>query len=199
MIKFIYLFIILTSNFSASFSQVWSQQQLDSANKAKDQTQLINVEKEAIMYINLARLYPKLFATIEVENYFGTNKYIDYVKNSKFRKSLIEDLKKREPVQRLYFDSIMFSFAKCFSMESGENGTVGHARINCTRPKGNFAECCSYGMETGKDIILQLLIDDDVLEVGHRITCLNKKYSKIGLSVSTHRIWNICAIADFSF
>jgi uncharacterized protein YkwD len=51
-------------------------------------------------------------------------------------------------------------------------------------------------MDTGKDIILQLLIDDDVPSLGHRINCLNKEYTKIGVSVQPHKKWDTCAVID---
>ena len=53
-------------------------------------------------------------------------------------------------------------------------------RIKCN--DGNYAECCSYGMHSAKDIVMQLLIDHDVPSLGHRENCLNNEYSKIGVS-----------------
>jgi len=49
---------------------------------------------------------------------------------------------------------------------------------------------------TSKDIVLQLLIDHDVPSLGHRINCLNKDYSKIGVSVQNHLKWDTCAVID---
>ena len=51
-------------------------------------------------------------------------------------------------------------------------------------------------MHTGKDIVMQLLIDHDVPSLGHRINCLNKEYTKIGVSVQPHIKWDICAVID---
>jgi hypothetical protein len=45
-------------------SQTWSEEQLSNANTVKDIDCLTDSEKEAIVYINLARLYPKDFANI---------------------------------------------------------------------------------------------------------------------------------------
>jgi hypothetical protein len=51
-------------------------------------------------------------------------------------------------------------------------------------------------MDTGKDIALQLLIDDEVPSLGHRINCLSKSYTKIGVSVNFPKKWGICAVID---
>ncbi len=187
-------FTLFLIQFSIVNAQNWSSNQIEKANTAKNIAYLTNVEKECVMYINLCRLYPKDFLKYEVLNYYGTAKYGDYVKNSSYRYSLIDFLQKMEPVNALNFDVEAFKNARCFAIEHGKAGTIGHTRINCIQ--GNYAECCSYGMDTGKDIILQLLIDDDVPSLGHRINCLNKEYTKIGVSVQPHKKWDTCAVID---
>ncbi|KYP13138.1 hypothetical protein, partial [Flavihumibacter sp. CACIAM 22H1] len=184
------LFFVLIAELVCPVSDVWTPEQIAAANTAVTHPELTKLEKETIMYLNLARLYPKQFAVIEVRDYWGTDNYPDYLKTSRYKQSLIDELIKREAVQPLYFDKVMYASAVCFSKESGRLGTVGHTRKQCTIPKGVFAECCSYGMSTAKDIVLQLLIDDEIEGVGHRVICLDKKYSKIGVSISSHKVWD---------
>jgi hypothetical protein len=191
--KYAVLHLILLLGY-ISYAQDWTEEQLKNANTAADIEYLTDVEKDAIKYINLARLYPKQFAKIELKDYYGPEKYGNYLKGSKYLKSLKSDLETMDAVEALKFDKALYENAKCFAKESGENGTTGHKRIKC--PKGNYAECCSYGMNTGKDIALQWLIDHDVPSLGHRINCLNGRYTKIGLSVHTHKVWDWCAVAD---
>ncbi len=189
------LFVLFVFLFSSNLiAQIWTEEQLRLANTAKD-ADITQVEKDAILYINLARLYPKLFLTIEVENYFGTERFVDYVKNSPYKKSLIKTLTSMKALDALMFDIKLNEDAKCFSKESGEKGIVGHTRKICK--EGNYAECCSYGMTTGKDIAMSWLIDFNTQSLGHRKICLNPKYSKIGLSVHDHKKWEICAVAEF--
>lgn len=185
------LFLI---QFSNAVAQNWTSNQIERANTAKNVAYLTNVEKECILYINLCRLYPQDFLNNEVVNYFGTKRYGDYLKNSSYRNSLIDFLSVMEPVNALYFDVEAYKNAKCFAIEQGEAGTTGHKRINCIH--GNYAECCSYGMDTAKDIVLQLLIDHDVPSLGHRKNCLNKEYSNIGASVQKHLKWGSSAVID---
>ena len=48
-------------NFSWVSAQTWTSAQLEKANTAKDIALLTPDEKEAILYINLCRLYPQDF------------------------------------------------------------------------------------------------------------------------------------------
>ncbi len=181
----------LTTN---TINSNWTQQQIESANTATALSFLTKEEKETILYVNLARLYPKKFASIEVKDYTGGARLGYFAKNSTYKSSLIIALNSMKSMSALVFDSAAYQNAKCFAIESGENGIFGHTRINC--PKGNFAECCSYGMDNGLEIALQWLIDDKVPSLGHRINCLNPEYTKIGVSVHSHTTYRICAVAD---
>ncbi|MEO7523834.1 MAG: CAP domain-containing protein [Ferruginibacter sp.] len=172
------------------FSQDWSEDQLTKANTAADIQFLSADEQEAIMYVNLARLFPQDFVNIELEDVADLD-----VANPAYTRSLIARLNKALPVSPLYFDQTLYDIAKCFAKESGKKGTVGHTRKNC--PKGYAAECCSYGMKAGWDIALQWLIDDGVKGNGHRVICLDESYTKIGLSTYPHKKYGICAVADF--
>lgn len=174
-----------------SFAQVWTTQEFETANTAKDVEDLTSEEKEVIRYINLARLYPKKFAQIEIVK---TNSDFE-ITNDQNLKSLIITLKRMKPVGALYFNESMYQLAKCFAQESGESGYVGHYRKTCK--KGYDAECCSYGCETGRQIVLQLLIDKGVPSLGHRIICLDKSMEKIGVNIQTHAKYYNCCVLDF--
>lgn len=186
---------VVFSNGIFATSENWTIAQLDSANTAKQITSLSQVEKDAIMFINLARLYPKQFADIELKGYNGTIDYGDIYANCEEKKSLDRHLRSERAVQVLRFDPVLQEDAVCFAKESGEKGIVGHDRKAC--PKGKYAECCSYGMQSGKDIAMQWLIDKDVPSLGHRKNCLDPRFTKVGLSVYSHKKWKYCAVAEF--
>jgi len=190
------LFTLLFCSYFIGISQTWTAQELDKANTAANVNILSNEEKEAIRYINLARLYPQKFAIIEVRDYLGPSKYGDYLKTSTYKESLLVTLRYKIPVGLLYFDESMYLLATCFAKESGESGKIGHNRNSCS--KGYLAECCSYGPENGKDIALQLLIDHDVPSLGHREICLDDSYNKVGLSIKPHTVYQYCCVLDFT-
>src|SRR5438552_1341912 len=60
--KLICLFLVaFTLQVNGQTISTWTAEQVANASTANEITYLTSVEKEAVMYINLARLYPKLF------------------------------------------------------------------------------------------------------------------------------------------
>jgi len=192
--KTTFCFILLLLAF-ITYSQSWTAAQLDAANTAKNIKSLTESEKAAIQYINLARLYPQLFIRNELNSYNGAAGFHENLQRSGYKKSLLKELKSRKPVGALQFDKTMYVSAKCYAKESGNAGWIGHKRRSCSY--GYLAECCSYGVSTGKDIAMQWLIDDGVPGVMHRVNCLNADYSMIGIAVNKHKTYRNCAVADF--
>ena len=190
---FLILFILISSQYS--FSQTWSEQELAKANTCILINDLSNIEKEVILYINLARLFPLKFAKIEVLQYFGPEKYGAYLKDSPYKESLLSDLKTTKPMNALIYNEELRELAICFALEQGASGYMGHDRKKC----GGFynAECISYDMETGKDIAMQLLVDHEVPSLGHRQACLDSELTKVGIGFSTHKKVSFCAVLDF--
>ncbi|MFA6923184.1 MAG: CAP domain-containing protein [Bacteroidales bacterium] len=194
-IIFYILFFFNLSFVTQAQVRVWTNEQLSAANTAKNANYLTQAERDVILYINLARLYPQQFLKNEVIKYQSPPKYGHIQENSKYMKALIANLKTRKPVKALFPSNECYENAKCFAKESGDAGYEGHERKKC--PRKNFAECCSYGMETGRDIVMQWLIDLDVPEFGHREICLDKMFTKVGVSIQYHKKWGKCAVAEF--
>lgn len=189
------LFLVFVFFYFNTFSQTWTEAERKAANTCQDIDDLEDNEKEAIMYINLARLYPKKFAKIELSDYWGPVKYNRYLEGSEYKESLMNQLtNETEPMSALIWDEELQDFASCFAQEQGSSGLMGHHRKKCA--KGNFAECCAYDMETGLDIAMQLLIDHEVLSLGHRENCLNPELTKVGIKFWTHKKANFCAVID---
>lgn len=186
-------FLIVLFFFCTQFvsAQVWTTQEFETANTAKDIEVLTYEEKEVIRYINLARLYPKKFAHVEIVK---TNSDFENT-NDQYLKSLVSTLKRMKPVNALYFNESMYQLATCFAEESGASGYTGHNRKTCK--KGYDAECCSYGYETGRQIVLQLLIDKGVPSLGHRNICFDKYMESIGTNIHSHSKYNFCCVLDF--
>lgn len=177
---------------TTGFSQDWTDEQLDNAATASNAGYLTEDEQNAIMYINLARMYPRDFVRIELDNLTDFD-----VRNLSFLNSLKKELNSMEAEVPLAADEAIYEYAKCFAKESGAMGSVGHKRKRC--PKNKYAECCSYGYKAGWDIVFQWLIDDGIAGVGHRKNCLDKNFTKIGLSIQPHKKYSVCAVADFGY
>ena len=166
-------------------AQDFTAEQFKKANTAISISYLTEIEKDAIMFLNLARLYPVLFLRFVVENYNGPKGYSSIEKNNTYINSLKKKLSGLQSMEALSFDADLYENAKCFSEETGNRGGEGHQRKLCL--KKNFAECISYGMQSGKDIAMQWLIDDGVPSLGHRGIVLDPTYHKIGLSIHSHK------------
>jgi len=176
-------------------SQGWTYEEIQQANTAINVTGITTQEKEVIKYLNLARMYPQKFGMVEVKDYLGPAIYGDYLKTSTYKQSLLVELQNRAAIAPVYFDESMYLLALCFAKESGASGLVGHTRISCT--KGFDGECCNYGPDQGKDILLQLLIDHNVPSLGHRKICLDEAYDKVGASIKPHLKYVNCCVVDF--
>lgn len=194
------LMILLCISF-AGFAPVetqWKPDQLEKANTGKYNNTLSAVEKEAIQYVNLARMYPQLFVKIELKDYTGpTGKgcYSTMYVGSSYKASLVKHLEAMKPVPALSVEQYINDNASCFSNEIGISGQVGHTRKHC--PESFLGECISFGMVRGKDIVMQLLIDEGIKSLGHREVCLDVAYTKIGASVHDHTKCETCAVIGF--
>lgn len=179
-------------------AQTWTQAEINSANTAADVAVLTKEEKDVILYMNLARMYPQKFARVEVEPYDGGAMYGHYLVGSSYKASLLVELNRLTPLDPLYFDMSMYEYAKCWAIESGQLGIIGHDRITCS--KGFFAECCQYGAkQDGRIAVLSLLIDHDVPSLGHRKNILNRDLGKAGPSIQPHKKYGYCCVIDYTF
>lgn len=191
--KLILFLFILISNIA--FSQKWTAKQLAEANTAKDITTLSEIEKETIMYINLARLFPKDFVKYELAGYNALPKYKSDISKSTYKASLIKELNALKPLSALVFDKVPYENAKCLGKEQSKDGKTGHTRTTCKDAR--YAENVSYGMDNGKDVVMQWLIDEDLVSLDHRKNCLDNSHTKIGVSEHSHPKFATSSVADF--
>lgn len=162
----------------------WTANELSQANTAYGCDYMSNIEKDVLKYINLARMYPKKFADLEVKPFLHPQGYGVHSTFPQYKQSLLNHLYSMEPMQALRPDYKYYQLAYCWAEESSRLGVRGHQRVNC--PKGDNAECCAYGVYTAIDIVLQWLIDDPVPSLGHRKICLNSKYMVAGVAFMRH-------------
>jgi hypothetical protein len=176
------------------FCQEWTEEQMEEANTAGTIAGMSDKEKQVVMYINLCRMYPGDFATIELKDYNGV-KGIKDPSMKKYKASLIKDLSARQACEPLQIHELLNNDAKCFARELSKNNRVGHQRKEC---KGRrYAECLSFGNSSAKEIALAWLIDSNIPSLGHRKNCLNNKYNKTGISIMPHKEYGNCAVAEF--
>jgi len=89
--------------------------------------------------------------------------------------------------------------------EQGWNGKTGHQGKGGSTPDKRLArygawqytmgENISYGSETARDIVIDLLIDDGVPDRGHRANIFNANYRMTGIAYGPHSSYgSICVI-----
>ena len=178
------LFFVLFTTFA--ICQTWTAEELAKANTCANTSYLTKNEKEVIQYVNLARMYPAKYAKIEL---------VDADKTTTYYKSLVKTLNSMTPVLPLTTDKKAYESAKCFALEQAKSGETGHDRENCE--SYFFGECCSYGKENARGVVMQLLVDNGVPSLGHREICLTAGYTAIGVSFQDHKVYGSCCVLDF--
>ncbi|MBI4859428.1 MAG: CAP domain-containing protein [Candidatus Riflebacteria bacterium] len=92
--------------------------------------------------------------------------------------------------------------------DTGPKGLVGHtgsggAKLSDRlerhgRSRGMAGECVSYGARSGKWIVLQLLVDDDVPGRGHRQCLLDPRFDRVGIAFGKHSSLGSMCVIDVS-
>ena len=174
----------------------WSAAVCDSANSATTETYLTSEEQRTFYYLNLARLRPQLFATTYADGWIGPNGYSNGKNFSDYKSTLIADLKAMHATNTLLPSRKMYDLAYCHAVGIGNQGLDTHDRSLTGCPSGYRAECISFGMHSGFEVAMQLLVDDDVPSLGHRKACLGN-YTAAGVACHDHKKHGRCAVVDF--
>jgi|SRR6218665_2769586 len=199
--KHFLLFVLLVSiqpAFGQQPAKAWDAATLAKANTAKDEKYLTKQEKEVILYLNLARLNPKLFGETYVKRYLDSTK-----DNNSYTKSLLKALSITKPMGVLVPNKNLWMFTKEHAIRSGKEGTIGHGNYKERLKKTEFinlytAENCDYGNKRPIDIVMSLLIDEDIKDTGHRNNILNPIYKQVGTSIQPHKSYGWNCVMDFA-
>ncbi|MBM3431798.1 MAG: CAP domain-containing protein [Bacteroidetes bacterium] len=181
----------------ASFSAEWNHARFSNCHTAAQTDYLTSKEKNVFYILNLARQHPRLFLTTVIEKY---PEYIgeENLRQSPYYKSLVTYLKQKNPQPILYPDQTLYESARCHALTSGETSYVGHKRRTqaCKKVESFLGECCDYGYDDPLSIVMDLLIDEDIPDLGHRLIMFNP-YTKLGVSIQPHKKYRWNAVLDF--
>jgi len=177
-------------------NQGWSAEEIRAADLARGRMGWSEAEVETLLHLNLARMYPKKYWNLELSVWQMPEPYSrgDDADEMQSLKRLLIALEPMLPVRP--HDGLKAE-AACLAQEQSRSGRIGHARsAACPTTKGAWGENCSYGMESGRDVIAQLLIDNDVPSLGHRENCLNPMYTVVGISQTSHARYEFVTVMD---
>ncbi|MES2593651.1 MAG: CAP domain-containing protein [Bacteroidota bacterium] len=176
----------------------WTQEIFAKANTAKDLDYLTDKEKWVVFYYNLVRLEPALFMDTYVDHYIDSTR-----KHNKYTSSLKKTLKDIEKMDVLYPSPQLYQFAKVHALDFGKSGKTGHGNFK-KRFQEYSAKChcrigenCYYGNSDALNIVICLLIDENVSNLGHRKNILNPEFKNIGVSIAKHKTYKWNCVMDF--
>jgi uncharacterized protein YkwD len=64
-------------------------------------------------------------------------------------------------------------------------------------PYYHVGENCSYGYDQAIDIVISLLIDEGVPDMGHRKNTLNDQFNSVGVAIRPHKEYRVNCVIDF--
>ncbi len=177
----------------------WDKETLEKANTAKDIGYLTEEEKQVIFYTNLLRLDPLLFRNTFVKHYIDSTG-----SKSKYAKSLLKTLETQPSLPVLKPSERLYKIAKEHAITFGKQGKTGHGNLKkrfqsyLNDCKCAIAENCYYGNVSALDMVIGLLIDENVSNLGHRKNLLNAAFTNTGVCISPHKTYKRSCVADYS-
>jgi hypothetical protein len=196
----------------------WDLAVLDTA-RAVDY--LTDTEKDVILELNKARSNPGKYAELYIKprlawfdssgkTYKAPGQSVTMLTSEGRQgvESCIADLARRESTPPLVPREGLSRAAKDHVLDTGPKGITGHTgtdgssmgqRLNrYGQWNGGAGENISYGQNTGREVILQLLIDDGVSSRGHRDNNLNKNFAYVGVGIGNHSGYRTMCVLDFA-
>ena len=179
----------------------WDPILIKKAKKKANHFLQLRRQNEIVFYCNLARMDGKLFNKTILKPYLSATGDTSY---STYLQSLIVTLNSKKntgPLKNSFWLSIL---AKSHALKSGKKGTTGHQNFNkrmwlVVKLRNGAGENCSYGLSDPLDIVIDLLIDTGITDVGHRKNILDPSFKKMGVGFAKHKIYRINSVHEFSY
>jgi hypothetical protein len=177
----------------------WDESVVRSLHTARGYEGLDEEEQKVILFMNMARHNGPLFARTFLDAYL---KEKDIGRNSYVR-SLQRDLKKTEGLAPLVPEQDLIEQAVIHAEATGESGRTGHQNFKqrfdplMGNPYALVAENLAYGHAEAIDIVMSLLIDDGIRDLGHRKNMLHPQFNAVGVAIRPHKTYRINCVIDF--
>lgn len=198
-VSFILLFCSTIASGQTVAWERWDPEILEKANTAAGFAYYSDEEKKVVFFMNLARLDGNLFAETLLDAYVTFNG----TENSSYLRSLYRDLRKVKGLPVLIPEEDLTGIAQDHATESGRTGHVGHKGFEkrfepyMGAPYTNVGENASYGHANAIDIVITLLIDEGVKNVGHRVNILKPEFNSVGVAIREHKRYRVNCVIDF--
>ena len=200
----LFLFSILLYLLNSVELSDYTNEELNACKTAENIKYLNQTEKDVLFYMNLVRINPNKFSKKILEPYISKNP--NYSK--KYYKSLLKDLNKGISSQPLLPSKELFNFSKKHAKTTGKKGKIGHRSVkgksftyrtkNLIKKYNLVGENIHYGSNNAIEIVIDLLIDDGIKDVGHRLNILNETYVFSSVSIQHHKTHKYNCVINFA-
>jgi hypothetical protein len=180
----------------------FSKTEIEIAFKSSQLPERTKQENLFVYYLNLVRQNPKTFKETYLKAWVDSTKF----PMNKFVISLNKELEELHNCRIVSYDKALYKLANEHALDMGKNGKIGHVssggknfnqRINTyIKDYKILKEACQYGYQDGLSILIDLLIDDGIENLGHRKTLLDCDLSKVALSIAPHKKYKVNAVVE---
>lgn len=117
-------------------------------------------------------------------------------------------LRRQSPMQPLEPDAVLGMAAADHARDQGPAGYIGHyssdgwdfaTRVSRRGGEPYGGENISYGYDTAREVIIQLLVDDNVLDRGHRVNLFRPGYVRAGVGCGPHTVFSYMCVIDYGY
>jgi len=181
-----------------SFFADWDTAVIVMANTGAGLDFLSDDERTVILLTNLARIDGPLFAKTFLKRYLELTE----TKPNKYTKSLSRDLLEVIDLSILVPEKDLYNVARGHAIKSGKSGHAGHKGFQkrykvIMETYMAVGENCDYGNHSPLQIVMRLLIDEDVEDLGHRQNMFDDKFNAIGVSIKPHKEYDYNCVMSF--
>ena len=120
----------------------------------------------------------------------------------------IDALRRRQPVAPLRWSEGLAAAAADHVKDQGPIGGLEHGGTDGSDPAsranrhgrwvGAVAENIAFGENPAREVVIQLLVDDGVLDRGHRDNLLNPSWSAGGVACGPHQSYQQICVMDYA-
>ena len=159
---------------------------IQKCNTAQQVNSMSDIEKEFVLLTNLARVNPPLFGRLFLEEYLkaykisASNPYVVSLRNDLNKKTSLPILNVLVPLNKPAAEHVAYCIR---TNRCSHDGFEKRMKIAQKLNQGYFAENCAMGQESAIQLLMDLLIDDGIRNVGHRKSILNPNFKNTGLSI----------------
>jgi len=117
-------------------------------------------------------------------------------------------LRRQKPVSPLSPDVILAQTAADHVADQGPTGFIGHygsdgwdfaTRVSRRGGDPYGGENISYGYDTAREVMIQLLVDDNIADRGHRMNLFRDGFVRAGVSCGPHAVFNHMCVIDYGY